>query len=111
MAKRDRAAQECRLLVIVDLADVFDKPAVHHRLDRLVVVVAIIAIDLGGDLQGDAAMLGDADGGIEPLLRRDTPKEREIGRLGGLRHQQAFRQPMNKRKIKATHAYKKIEPF
>ena len=49
--QRDRAAEECRLLVIVDLADVIHIRAVHHRLDLLVVIVAVGAVDLGGDLQ------------------------------------------------------------
>ena len=58
----------------------------------LVVIILVGAVDLGGDLERHAAMLRDADGAIDALLRRDAAEEREIARLDGLRRQQLLRQ-------------------
>ena len=79
--QRDRAAQERSLVLVADLADVFDiARAIEQRLDLLVVVVAIRPVDLCGDLQRDAAMLRDMDRAIDALLRRDAPEKREVRR-------------------------------
>ena len=78
--QRDRTAQERSLVLVADLADVFDiaRP-IEQRLDLLVVVVAIRPVDLRGDLERHAAMLRDVDRAIDPLLRRDAPEKREVG--------------------------------
>ena len=73
-----RAAQELGFVLVVDLADIFDIGRLDHRLDLLVVIILVGAVDLGGDLERHAAMLGDADGAIDALFRRDAAEKGEI---------------------------------
>ena len=65
--------------------------AVDHRLDLLVEIFLVGPVDLGGDLQRHAALLGDADGAVDALFRRDAAEEGEIARLDRLRRQQLAR--------------------
>ena len=46
----DRAAQELRFVLVIDLADILDISRSDHRLDHLVEILAIGNVDLGGDL-------------------------------------------------------------
>ena len=76
----DRAAQELRFLAVADLADVVDERIVlDHRPDQLVIIVLVGAIDLGGDLQRDAASRRDLDRAVDAFLRRDAAEHGEIG--------------------------------
>ena len=64
--------------------------AIEQRLDFFVVIIAISAVDFGGDLQRHAAMLRDMDCTIDTLFRRDASEERKVGRLDRHRHEQFF---------------------
>ena len=79
-------------VLVGDLADVFDIRAVDQRLDLLLEIVLVGLVDLGRDLQRNAALRRDADGAVDALFRRDTAEESEISRLDRLRRQQFFRQ-------------------
>ena len=63
---------------VVDFADKFDVCRLHHRLDLFLVILAIRVVDLGGDFQRHAAMLGDANGAVHTLFRSYAAKEAEI---------------------------------
>ena len=89
----DRAGQEIGFLAVADLADIFDqRVGLDERGDQLIVIVLVGAIDLGRDLERNAASCGNPDGAIHALFRRDPPEHGEIGRLHRLRRQQILRQ-------------------
>src|SRR6185369_2603581 len=46
----------------------------QHRLDLLAKIGFVSAVDLGCNLQRNAQGLGDPDGAVGPLFRRDAPK-------------------------------------
>ena len=93
--KSDRTAEKFRLLAVADLADELDERiALDHRPDQFVIIILVGAVDLGGDLQGNAASCCDLDRAVDALLGRDASKHGKIARLGRLRRQQVFRQAM-----------------
>ena len=86
-----RVAQEFLLLVVVDLADIFDKRACRdQRCQHRFVIFAVRGIRLGGDVERDSRRVGDGDGFLRPFLRRDAAEECQIfARLLVLREQVA----------------------
>ena len=65
-----------------ELPDIVDERiALDQQADKLVVIILVGAIDLGGDLQRHAAVLSDADGAVDPLLRRDAIDLGAVARL------------------------------
>ena len=50
----------------------------EQRLDRLLVIVALLRVDLGGDLELPTRAAGDLDGPVQPLLRGDAAEERQV---------------------------------
>src|SRR5882757_1898723 len=74
----DRAAEELRLIGVADLADIFDVGRGHHRADFFIVIIAVGPVDLGGDLERDAALFGNPDRAVDALLRCDASKECQI---------------------------------
>ena len=57
---------------------------VNSRMDLFLVVVAIRPVDLCGNFEWNAAMLGNADRAIDALLGRDASEESEV--MGLYRH-------------------------
>ena len=91
-----RLAEEPRLLPLVDLADELDVGmGIDQRLDDLVPISLIGAVDLGRHLELYAGARGDLDCAIGALFRGNAAKESEIAftRLGG-EGQQIPRQPV-----------------
>ncbi len=87
----DRAAQEFRLLGIADLADEVDQRIVlDQRANEFVVIFLVGAIDLGGDLERNAAAGGDLDRAVDALFRRDAAEHGQIAGRHRLRRQQLF---------------------
>ena len=65
----DGAAEEVGLLGVADFADHLDAAFGQHGLDDAVEVDLVDAVDLGGDLEGDAGGSGDADGAVWAFFR------------------------------------------
>ena len=63
---------------VADLADELDQRIVQQRLDLFVEIGGVGRVDLGGDLQRHAQPLGDGDGPVGALLRRDAAQEGQI---------------------------------
>src|SRR5262249_52863471 len=77
--QRERVAQELGLLRVGDLPDILDMRFGEQRPDYFLEVIMIDRVDFRGDLERQAAALGDANGPINPLLWRDASQESEIG--------------------------------
>ncbi len=75
-----------------DLADELDVRKLEQRPDLILEVVPVDLVDLGRDLERQAAALRDAHRAVDALLRRDPPEEGKVGRLARLRRQQVPRQ-------------------
>src|SRR5205814_136181 len=73
-----RLAEEFGLGVLVDLANVLDAGSLEQRRDGVAEIDLIDLVDLGGDLERDAARPGDGDGAVRPFFRTDAPEEGEI---------------------------------
>ena len=73
-----RAAEECGLVGIADLADELDQRVVEQRLDLILEISGVGVVDLGSDLQLHAGAPGDLDRAVGTLLRRDPPDKGEI---------------------------------
>ena len=77
----DRAAEEIRFFGVADLADIFDQTdAVDQRADEFIVVFLVGPVDLGRDLERNAASDRDLDRPIDAFFRRDPAQYREISR-------------------------------
>src|SRR6185503_7060682 len=67
--KADRATEEIGFLAVADLADEFDQRiGLDERGDQFVIVFLVGAIDLGRDLERNAAPGSDTDGAIHALF-------------------------------------------
>src|SRR5262249_34975136 len=76
--QRDCTAENMRFLAITDLAQVFDPGSTDQRPNLLFEIVAVDVIDLGGNLERDAAPLRDPDRPIRRFFRRDAAKEGDV---------------------------------
>src|SRR6185437_15034501 len=59
--QRPGAAEEFGLLLLVDFADELDARTAEERADGAREISFVDAVDLGGHLEGQSALLGDAD--------------------------------------------------
>ena len=92
-------AEKFRLGVLVDLADELHPGLAEQRGDGVAEIDFVDLIDLGGDLERDAAGAGDGDSAIGALLRTDAAEKGEIAaaRLEG-RSMQQLRQAVRDRR-------------
>src|SRR5947199_233034 len=90
----DGAAEEGRLLAVVDLADVFDTGLIEQGLDLGREIVAIDRVDLRRDLERQTAAPRDPDRAVDRLFGCDAAEKSEIAGLHRLRCQQALGEPM-----------------
>src|SRR6185312_11115473 len=70
--------EKTRFGALVDFPDELDAGPLQHRLDLLTEIGFVGAVDLGRNLERNAQGLGDPDGAVGPLFRRDASKERNI---------------------------------
>ncbi len=69
----------------------------QQRLDHLVEIGPVGGIHLGGDLQRHAQRLGDGDGAVGALLRRDAAQEGQVAAVAGAEAVEAGVQPVQHR--------------
>ena len=62
-------AEKFVLLLLSNLADVFNQGVVKKGFDVFPEIFPIGRIDFGGDAQGDPRAFGDFDGAIDPFFR------------------------------------------
>jgi len=73
-----RTAKKFGLLIVADLADVFDRRRSQQRADLGLEIVAIDLVDLGRNFQRHTALSRDPDRRVGRLLRRDAAEECEV---------------------------------
>src|SRR6185437_2535687 len=86
--ERVRTAEKFGFLVIADLADIFDVRRLDQRADALLIIFGVDAVDLGGDLERDAAFARDMNRPVDRLFGRDAAEEGKIRRAHRLRRDQ-----------------------
>ena len=77
-------AQEVGFFRVANLADKLHPVSAEHGTDSLVEIGAIVGVDLGRDLERNAAPARDGDGKIEPLFGRRAAKKRKVSRAHAL---------------------------
>ena len=75
-----RIAQELVFRGAAHLADEFNERArlLQERFDRRPVVLTLLRVDLGRDLERHARAAGDLDGPVDALLRREAAEEGQV---------------------------------
>ena len=78
-----RPPEKRRLVLLADLAEELHQRIVQHRLHHALEVLAVVLVDLGGDLQRLADAAGDLDGDVDLLFRRAPPEEGQVAAVLG----------------------------
>src|SRR6185437_9468691 len=71
-------AEEFTLFLVADLADEFDQWMIEQRLDDALEIFPIGRIHLGRYFQRNSGALGDLNGAVRPLFRRDAAEKSQI---------------------------------
>src|SRR5439155_8810255 len=71
-------AKKARLRLLPDFSHELDQGMAEKRLDLALEVGAIDGVDLGGDLEGQTHALGESNGQVGTLLRRDATEEGQV---------------------------------
>src|SRR5262249_33446247 len=91
---RDDEIARLKFFRIADLADIFSVRAVQKRANPVVEIFAIDLVDLCRDPQRHAALPGNRNRAIDPLLGGDAAEKRKIPSLDRRGRQQLPRQTM-----------------